>query len=75
MDKLNFESLLGDAELEYDCPNCKSKIPFKLNQVGTIIKCPNCSTEIDLKKSDDFDETTESINESLDEFNRLFDEF
>lgn len=73
MSNLNFQSLFGDAELDLDCPNCSHNIPFTMDQVGTIIKCPNCSVEIDLQKSDEYDEVTDSINESLEELDDIFE--
>lgn len=65
---LNFDSLFGDASLNYDCPKCNSSISFKFSDVGGVIACPNCKVEIQLNPADDFDESVNSVNDSLSEF-------
>lgn len=64
---LNFESLFGDASLNYDCPKCHTNIPFKLSDVGSVITCFGCNFKIQLNPSDEFDETIDSVNDSLAE--------
>lgn len=75
MSDLSFESLFGDASLEIDCPECGALVPFNFNDVGGIIKCPNCSTEIQLDKADNFDESVESVNNSLEDFEKTLKNF
>lgn len=72
---LNFESLFGDASLNYDCPKCQANIPFKLSDVGGIITCPGCKFKIQLNPSDDFDETIDSVNDSLADLQKSFSNF
>ncbi|NEZ84521.1 hypothetical protein EXN54_20105 [Clostridium botulinum] len=71
MSKLTFDSLFGDTDLDFDCPNCNHKITFKMNRVGSTIKCPNCSKEIILEENEDYSDTKTSLDESLNELNDL----
>lgn len=65
-----FDEVLGDAELEIDCPECEKSFEIQLNQVGTTVTCPHCGVGIELEKDDDFladarsalDETEELLN-------------
>lgn len=72
---LDFNSLFGDASLDYDCPKCKTSISFKLSDVGGIIVCPKCKVEIQLNPSDDFDESVESVDNSLSELEDVLNSF
>ena len=72
---LDFLSLFGDADLDYKCPECNSDIAFKLSEVGSTIVCPNCSVQIQLNPSEDYDESVESVNESLSELEDTFKNF
>ncbi|WP_123053113.1 hypothetical protein [Clostridium sp. JN-1] len=72
---LNFDSLYGNAQLDMECPKCKSKIPYTLNDAGKTITCPHCKTGITLKKDSNFDSTKESVNKSLDDLKKMFDDF
>lgn len=64
---LDFNSLFGDTSLNYDCPKCNSSISFNFSDVGGIIVCPNCKVEIQLNPDDNFDESVDSVNNSLSE--------
>lgn len=72
---LDFNSLFGNACLDYDCPKCKNSISFKLSDVGGIIVCPNCKTEIQLNPSDDFSENMDSVTDSLSELEDTLNNF
>ena len=72
---LDFNSLFGDASLNYDCPKCNSSISFKISDVGSIITCPNCKVEIQLNAADDFDDTVDSVNDSLAELEDTLNSF
>ncbi len=74
-DDLNFESLYGNAELDMECPKCKGKVPYTLNDAGKTIICPHCKAEITLEKDSSFDSTKDSINKSLDDFKKTLDDF
>lgn len=72
---LDFNSLFGDASLDYDCPKCNSSISFKISDVGGVIACPNCKVEIQLNADDDFDDTVDSVNDSLSELENTLNNF
>jgi uncharacterized paraquat-inducible protein A len=71
----DIESLLGDAEIEINCPNCSAEIPVKLNDAGNTIVCPKCCVKINLDKDDSFDESMKSANSSLDQLKKTLDNF
>ena len=58
-----------------DCPKCNAKVPFTLSDAGKTIKCPNCSVKIELTKDDGFDNSAESINDSLNDLENTFKNF
>ena len=72
-DDLNFNSIFGDENIDFECPNCKETFQITLNNAGETITCPNCSTSIQLTKSDDYDSIKSNIDEALSDLNNLFD--
>jgi DNA-directed RNA polymerase subunit RPC12/RpoP len=75
MSDFDLMSLIGNDELELDCPNCNAKIPFTLNSANEPIECPKCNSKISLQKSADFDETVEASNDALKEFENTLKNF
>ncbi|MBV4417170.1 transposase [Clostridium tyrobutyricum] len=74
-DDLNFNSLFGDQELSMDCPECGKDVPYTLNDIGKAVVCPHCKTKINLEKDLNFDSTKNSIEKSLDDFEKTLDNF
>lgn len=75
MSDLNFDSLFGDAEIDFECPECGHKLTISLNDIGSSIKCPGCSVAINLEKDDSFDDERDSINNSLEELEDTLNNF
>lgn len=59
-----FDELIGDSEIDIDCPNCEKEFQIKLGQVGTTVTCPHCGCQIKLENTGD---SLAGIEEALDE--------
>lgn len=64
---LDFNYLFRDDTLDSACPECNSSISFKISDVGGVIVCPNCKVEIKLDSDSDFNESIDSLDNSLSE--------
>lgn len=62
---MDFNSLLGDIKIDFECPNCNHSLQISINQIGGKITCPNCSTVINLEKDDNFDNEVKNTNDEL----------
>lgn len=65
-----FDEVLGDAEIEIECPDCGKSFDVQLNQMGTAVTCPHCGVQIQLEANDDFMGDAE---EALDELEDILD--
>lgn len=64
MSKSLFDEVLGDAEIDIDCPECEKSFSVQLNQIGTAVTCPFCGSEIELEADENFlDDAKESLDE------------
>lgn len=75
MSDIDLMSSIRNHTLEMDCPNCNAKVPFTLNNAGKSIECPNCKVKINLDKSNDFDKSIDSVNDSVKELENTFKNF
>ena len=75
MSDLDFNSLFGDSTLDMNCPNCNSKVTFKIKDVGKTIKCKHCSTEITLSKDASYNKSVKSVDKSLKELEKTLKNF
>lgn len=42
MGKSLFDEVIGDEEIDIDCPNCGQDFSVKLGQIGETVTCPHC---------------------------------
>ena len=74
MAKSMFDELIGEQEIDFNCPHCDKELSISVNQIGTTIKCPYCSYNIELqeegdglssarKVTDEFEETLNKLSE------------
>lgn len=75
VETLDFDKVFSNCYVYSNCPNCNSKISFKLLQSNKEIICPNCSSPIDLKDYDTHYEDTKLFNDSLQKLKALFENF
>lgn len=72
MAKSLFDELIGEQEIDFDCPHCGESISVRVNQVGTTVKCPHCSNNIELQESGDgFSNAKKATNELEKTLNKL----
>lgn len=64
---LDGNSLFRNDTLDSACPECNSSISFKLSDVGGVIVCPNCKVKIQLDSDGNFNESIDSLANSLSE--------
>lgn len=73
MEDLDFNSLFGDEEVEVKCPHCNHRFTSTLKKVNSDkFKCPNCS--LDLSETTNCAEISDSINESIEQFENFIEE-
>lgn len=75
MSNLDFNSLFGDAEIDFECPNCENNIVISINQIGTSVICSNCNVQIDLEKDSNFDNSISETDSALQELDETFKNF
>ncbi len=62
---LNFNSIFNNLELNCECPGCNSNILFKLSDSSDAVNCSECGVKIQFNKSDEFQNSINSINKLL----------
>lgn len=67
-----FDEVLGEAEIDMECPECEKSFEIQLNQVGTTVTCPHCGVDIKLEKDSDFLADAEA---ALDDLESTLDSF
>lgn len=63
----------SSVDVNYDCPNCKNKLSFKVNlkAPNTAITCPNCNQEISLDDSN-LKQSIKDVEKQLDDMSKKF---
>ena len=67
-----FNEVLGEAEIEIDCPDCAKNFKIQLNQARTTVTCPHCGVEIKIETGNDF---LSDARDALDELEKTLDSF
>ncbi len=73
---LDFNSVLGDSEVPFDCPQCGKTLKVKLGDVGRkSVKCGNCGSTVNVNPDKSFKSSTKSVDKSLKDFEKSLKNF
>lgn len=72
MSKSLYDEVIGDAEIDIDCPKCEGSFDVTISQLGSTVTCPHCGQLVKLKKKGD---SLSGIKSALDDLEKTFDSF
>ena len=72
MGKSLFDEVLGDEEIDVECPACDKQFSITLGQIGETVVCPHCNAEIELI---DKEGGLADVEHALDELESTLDSF
>ncbi len=72
MSKSLFDEVIGESEIDIDCPGCGISFDIQIQQIGSTVVCPHCGQKIELEESGD---GLSSVESALDNFERTLNDF
>lgn len=73
VDAVDLEKLLGDQQIELECPGCNRafKVKFKdISRDGAKMRCPGCGRDIAISHSAESQRTLRNVNKALRDLER-----
>lgn len=71
MSKSLYDELIGDADIDIECPECGLEFGIQINQIGSTVTCPHCGVDVELLEEGD---GLSDAKEVLDEFEDTLDQ-
>lgn len=75
---LDINDLIGDADIDMECPNCDHEFSVKADKVlrkNAEVKCPACQASIKIQHDESVDRSIKSTNKALKDFERSLKRF
>lgn len=71
----DFEKILKNKNVDFNCPKCNGKLSISLSQIGSFVVCRHCKSKIELQKGKNFDSAKSKIDKSVKDLENTFKNF